>query len=70
MLANKSLSLSFCGFMWIETEMQIMTLLQTKSLPIKLLYKLFIVEFSTFPATLSLIVDLADNSPFPQKLEI
>lgn len=66
-LANKNLFLSFCGFMWIEVDMQIMTLLQTKSLQIKLLYKLFIVEFSTFPATLSLILDL-DNSPFPQKL--
>jgi len=47
-----------------------MTLLQTKNLPNKLLYKLFIVEYSTFPATLCLILDLADNSPFPQKLEI
>lgn len=50
--------------------MQIMTLLQPQSLLIKLQYKLFLVEFSTFPATLSMILDLADNSPFPQKLEI
>lgn len=69
-LTNKNLFLSFCGFMWIEIDMQIMTLLQPQSLLIKLQYKLFLVEFSTFPATLSMILDLADNSPFPQKLEI
>lgn len=54
--------------MWIETDIQIMTLVQAKSLPIKLLYKLFIVDLSTFHVTLSLFLYLADNSHFPQKL--
>lgn len=47
-----------------------MTFLQTKNLPIKLLYKLFIAELSIFLATLSLTLDLVDNILFPQKLEI
>lgn len=47
-----------------------MILFQTKILSIKLLSQLFIVQFFTLHATLSLILDLADYTNFPPKLEI
>lgn len=47
-----------------------MILFQTKILSIKLLCQFFIVDFFTLLATLPLILDLAENSNFPPKLEI